>query len=392
MGQNRKLKIVVIGAGIGGLTAAAALVQKGFEVEVYDRADELGEVGAGLQMGPNAVKVIRALGLEASYMKTASEPEKRLSLTWDSGQLRSQERMTGVMQQRFGAPYTMSHRADLHHLLLSPIPNAKIHTGHECIAVENRNKMVMIKFANGHEAEADIVLASDGIHSLIRKNLFSDIQPRFTQQICWRLSVPMADFLSLNGRLPYAFNGREYTGWIGPTGHVIGYPIRGGELLNIFAGRVSKVWADENWAVPSNTEEMMAAYAGWNEGLLSVLSLATEAYKWGIHDRDPLPHWNLGSVALLGDAAHPMMPTLAQGAAMAMEDGMAFARLLDLNRDDPQKALRLYSEERQPRVSKVQLQARQQFLNNQMNPSPPPISTDWIYGHDAVLGVDARQS
>ena len=135
----------------------------------------------------------------------------------------------------------------------------------------------------------------------------------------------------------------------------------------------------------------MAAYAGWNEGLLSVLSLATEAYKWGIHDRDPLPHWNLGSVALLGDAAHPMMPTLAQGAAMAMEDGMAFARLLDLNRDDPQKALRLYSEERQPRVSKVQLQARQQFLNNQMNPSPPPISTDWIYGHDAVLGVDARQ-
>ena len=390
--RNRKLKIAVVGAGIGGLTAAAALTQKGFEVQVYERSDKLGEVGAGLQMGPNAVKVIRALGLEDAYMKTASEPENRISLTWDTGQLRSQEQLRGVMEKTYGAAYTMSHRADLHSLLMSQVPEKNIHTGHACVDAENFENHAVVQFANGKEIEADIVIASDGIHSVIRKKLFGDSKPRFSGQICWRLSVPMDDFLRVNEKSPYPFTGKEYAGWIGPTGHVLFYPIRAGELLNIFAGRVSSTWADENWAVPSATGEMMEAYAGWNETMLSVLSMATEAYKWGIHDRDPLPNLNVGHIAMMGDAAHPMMPTLAQGGAMALEDGMVIARLLNANANDPQQALIEYSKERQPRVSRVQLQARQQFLNNQLHPAPPPISVGWIYGHDAVHGVDFQQS
>jgi salicylate hydroxylase len=390
--RNRKLKIAIVGAGIGGLTAAAALVQKGFEVNVYERAEKLGEVGAGLQMGPNAVKVIRALGLEDAYMKTACEPENRISLTWDTGKLRAQEQLIGVMEKTYGAPYTMSHRSDLHSLLMGQVPENNIHTGHACIDVVNNENSAVVKFLNGKEVEADIVIASDGIHSLIRQKIFGDSKPRFTEQICWRLSVPMDDFLSLGNKMPYAFTGKEYAGWIGPIGHVLFYPIRGGELLNIFAGRVSSVWADESWAVPSDTDEMMDAYAGWNDSMLSVLAMATEAYKWGIHDRDPLPKLNHGNIALMGDAAHPMMPTLAQGGAMAIEDGMAFARLLHANTSDHKRALIEYSNERQPRVSRVQLQARQQFLNNQLNPAPPPIPVGWIYGHDAVNGNDFQQS
>jgi salicylate hydroxylase len=185
-------------------------------------------------------------------------------------------------------------------------------------------------------------------------------------------------------KLPVPLDGSEYTGWLGPTGHVLFYPLRGGELLNIFAGRVSNEWADEAWAVPSAIDEMLDAYAGWHPGMLHVLSGAREAYKWGIYDREPLERWVAGRVALLGDAAHPMMPTLAQGAAISMEDGYTIARYIDLGRSDPAAALAAYERERRPRASRVQQQARDQFQNNQLVPPPPPLPVDWIFGYDAV--------
>jgi salicylate hydroxylase len=198
--------------------------------------------------------------------------------------------------------------------------------------------------------------------------------------------LPMSELHALAGRLPAGLDGSEYTGWLGPNGHVLFYPLRGGELLNIFAGRVSTEWAAETWTVPSGADEMLHAYAGWNDGMLAVLSRASETYKWGIHDRDPLARWVVGRVALLGDAAHPMMPTLAQGAAISMEDGYALARHVDACADAPARALAAYERERQPRGSRVQLQARQQFINNQLVPPPPPLPVDWIYGYDAVTG------
>jgi salicylate hydroxylase len=245
------------------------------------------------------------------------------------------------------------------------------------------------RFANGLEAEADIVVGADGIHSAVRVGLFGSAEPRFTAQICWRLILPMAHLHALADSLPTRLDGSEYTGWLGPNGHVLFYPLRGGELLNIFAGRVSTEWAAETWTVPSGVEEILQAYAGWNEGMLAVLSRASETYKWGIHDRDPLPRWVRGRVALLGDAAHPMMPTLAQGAAISMEDGYALARHVEASADSPEQALAAYERERQPRASRVQLQARQQFINNQQIPPPPPLPVDWIYSHDAVAGPAA---
>jgi salicylate hydroxylase len=383
---KRPLRIAVIGAGIGGLTAAAALHQRGFEVAVYERARELGEVGAGLQMGPNAVKVIRALGLEPAFLRMSAEPTVRLSLRWDSGAERVREPMRGRMQQAYGAPYLMAHRADLHRLLLSQLPESAIRTGVECVGAETTAGGAVARFADGAQAEADIVVGADGIHSAVRAGLFDAGEPRFTAQICWRMLLPMSELHALAGRLPAGLDGSEYTGWLGPNGHVLFYPVRGGELLNIFAGRVSTEWAAETWTVPSGADEMLQAYAGWNEGMLAVLSRASETYKWGIHDRDPLARWVVGRVALLGDAAHPMMPTLAQGAAISMEDGYALARHVDACADAPARALAAYERERQPRGSRVQLQARQQFINNQLVPPPPPLPVDWIYGYDAVTG------
>jgi salicylate hydroxylase len=207
------------------------------------------------------------------------------------------------------------------------------------------------------------------------------VQPvRFTQQMAWRCIVPIE-------RVPTRVGiGRdEYVGWIGPTGHVICYPIRGGVLYNIFAGHISDEWVDESWAVPSSIDELLSGYRGWNPALLEMLAQVSDCYKWGIRDRDPLPRWTSGAVTLLGDAAHPMMPTLAQGAAISLEDGFALARHLAQHRNDPTRGLDAYEAERRPRASLVVLQAREQFQNNRKNPAPPPLPRDWIFGHDATV-------
>lgn len=382
---HRPLRIAIVGAGIGGLTAAAALHQRGVEVQVYERATHLSEVGAGLQMAPNAVKVLRALGLEDKFATFAPEPTRRLSLTWDTGATREQVPMRDAMRKQYGASYHTAHRADLHALLASQVPENAIHTGAECIAVDNTPSGAVLHLAGGRDIEADIVIGADGIHSRVAQGLFGDREARFTNQICWRIILPMDELRAAASLLPTPLDGSEYTGWLGPSGHVLFYPLRGGELLNIFAGRVSKDdWAEENWAVPSGIEEMLTAYAGWHPGMLHVLSQAREVYKWGIRDRDPLDSWVQGRIALLGDAAHPMMPTLAQGAAISMEDGYALAHFIGQDRDDPQEALAAYERERQPRASRVQIQARNQFLNNQLTPPPLPLPVDWIYGYDVA--------
>ncbi|MDX3907774.1 MAG: FAD-dependent monooxygenase [Pigmentiphaga sp.] len=387
---SRRLKVIVVGAGIGGLTAAAALYQKGFEVEVYERARQLGEVGAGLQIAPNAVKVLRALGLEDEFMGIAAEPTERLSIKWDTGEVVVRERFKGRMREVFGANYHTAHRADLHRLLLSRVPESSIHTGVACAGVANAEGGAIMRTEDGREIEGDIVLGADGIKSAVRAQLFGSRAPRFTNQICWRIILPMEELHRAADKLPTRLNGSEYIGWLGPTGHVLFYPLRRGELLNIFAGRVSTEWASDDWTVPSSKDEMLQAYAGWHPGMLHLLSQAKEAFKWGIYDHDPLEHWVQGRIALLGDAAHPMMPTLAQGAAISLEDGYAVARHLEQGSADPAAALAAYERERQPRGSRVQLQARQQFLNNQRVPPPPPLPVDWIYGYDAASGTTHR--
>jgi salicylate hydroxylase len=176
----------------------------------------------------------------------------------------------------------------------------------------------------------------------------------------------------------------EYFGWLGPNGHVICYPIGSGDMLNIFAGHVTDQWAEESWSVPSSQAELLAAYAGWNEALLGMFRQVRNVFKWGIYDRDPLPQWSRGRITLLGDAAHPTMPTLAQGGNMAIEDGFVLARHLARQGDSITAALAAYVAERQPRTSRVTLQSRQQFANNRKIPPPPFLDRSWIFAFDAT--------
>ncbi len=388
--SQRQLKVIVIGGGIGGLTAAGALIQHGFDVEVYERASAMGEVGAGLQLGPNALKVARALGFLDELRKTAAQPLNIASVRHDTAALNYRDPLKEISQERYGAPYFTAHRADLHALLAGLVPESRIHLQAECVGFESHAGGAVVRFADGSQREADIVIGADGIHSVIRRQIFGADKPRFTHQICWRAMVPIdiwPTHVGPNGSVSLAKD--EYVGWLGPNGHVICYPIRGGQMMNIFAGRVWDDWVEESWSVPSSAQEMLDAYAGWNEALLNVFAQVGQCFKWGIYDRDPLPKWTHGRVTLLGDAAHPMMPTLAQGAAISMEDGYAIARQLANHRDDPLAGLEAYDSERRPRASRVQLQARQQFENNRKSPAPPPLDRDWIFRHDVTAQTGA---
>jgi salicylate hydroxylase len=379
------LRVAVIGAGIGGIAAAGALRKLGHEVQVYERADGLGEVGAGIQIGPNGVRVLRALGLEHTLEGLSCEPTHLMSLAWDDAHQRFRDPLKAIAIERYGAPYITAHRADLHRLLARQVPDNLITLNTRCTGVTTTDKGATVTFADGKTVEADIVVGADGIRSVVREVLFGAQPAHYTEQLGWRCIIPIEHVAHHVGPgKSVHITGEEYVGWIGPTGHVICYPIRGGKLYNMFVGYVSTEWAEESWTVPSSKSEMLKAFAGWNEALLGMLDKVEQVFKWGVYDRDPIASWTKGRITLLGDAAHPMMPTLAQGASITLEDAYTLARNLSRHPDDPARALKGYEAERIDRARRVQLQAREQFRQNRKYPAPPPLSRDWIFEHDAT--------
>src|SRR5437016_881455 len=235
--SRRPLRVVIVGAGIGGLAAAVALRQRGAEVRLYERSVRLEEVGAGIQVGPNAVKVLRALGLEEELRRHAFEPRNMISLRWDDAALRHREPLKATAVAKYGAAYLTAHRADLHGLLRAALPDGVIRLGANCVGAETADGGAVARFADGSEVEGDAVIGADGIRSSIRSQLFGADQPRFTEMMCWRAMVPMACVptkIGPGGSVTLEHG--EYFGWIGPNGHVICYPIGNGDTLNIFAG------------------------------------------------------------------------------------------------------------------------------------------------------------
>jgi salicylate hydroxylase len=395
--MSKVQKVAVVGAGLGGLCAAIALIRRGFDVTVYEQADALGEIGAGIQISPNAARVLIALGLDQAFEAIAFEPNRHVVRNWKTGSIVSATQMKGVFRPQYGAGYFGAHRADFHAVLQRAVPQACIRLNAKCTGVSERADRAVLSFADGSEAEADVVIGADGIRSAVRASLFGPDAPRFTGHIVWRGLVPTAS-------LPKGLIAPDMTAWFGPKGTVVHYYVRGGEIVNWIA-HYEADWREESWSIETDWREARDAYAGWHPLLGELFSRTERCYKWALYDRDPLPRWTLGRATLLGDAAHPMLPYLAQGAAQAIEDGYVLADRLDTHRNDPRQGLLAYEQARLPRTSRIQLHARERGrINNAtsafarlkrdlgyrlkrlIRPKEHTYKIEWIYGHDVTNG------
>jgi salicylate hydroxylase len=351
-------RVAIVGGGIGGLAAALALERRGAEVIVCEQSPALSEIGAGLNLTPNAIKALRALGVEKEVNAIASGSEFLNIRSWKSGRYISRMRR-GDFKQKFGAPNLSVHRADLLGVLSGALKTTEIRVGKRATEVEGRERDAVARFADVSEIEADIVVGADGIHSVVRKSLFGADSPRFTGCICWRGMAPV-------DAVPPDINVTDGALWMGPHGHVVHYPVRRGELLNIVAHFDSDAWTEESWTRECAVSEPMSTYAGWNSELTRLYPCSERWYKWALYDREPLEQWSRGRATLLGDSAHAMLPYLGQGAAMAIEDGYVLAATIARQPDDLGAALAAYERIRAPRAKAAVLGSRARAKENHL--------------------------
>lgn len=343
------MRIVVIGAGIGGLTAALALMRQGFEVQVFEQAKVLGEIGAGLQISPNGNRVLAALGLSEAIAKIAAEPQGKKVRLWNTGQTWNLFDLGATSREIYGFPYLTVHRGDLHQVLLDAVTAIRadaITTGVRIDKIENRGDQVAV-FSQGQElAVGDVLIGSDGVHSQVRQCLIGEDRPRFSGIIAWR-GVIDASKLPEHLRTPYGYN------WVGPGAHVIHYPMRRGQLVNFVGAVEQQGWEVESWSEQGSIDACLKDFSGWHVDVLTLIRALHTPYRWALMGREPMQRWSYGRVTLLGDACHPTLPFLAQGAVMALEDGFVLARCLAANRTDPVAALQTYEQARIARTTRI---------------------------------------
>jgi salicylate hydroxylase len=351
-------RVAIIGGGIGGLTAANALSRAGIEVTVYEAAAELKEIGAGVALHANAMRVLRAIGVEDAVRKVSGRSQWQTNRNWKTGRVISK---TSRQQSAaaFGLLGATVHRADLLDVLADALPADIVTLGKRCTEVLPDGDMAVARFADGGEIEADIIVGADGIHSPVRASLFGPDAPRFTGKICYRSVIPTA---AVRGARPDTDLGQ----WFGPHGTIVLYPLRGEELINVVCHYDDDSYRHESWVTECGREEVLQRYAGWHESLLRLFAAGDTWYKWALYDRDPIPQWTRGRVTLLGDAAHPMLPYLGQGACQALEDSAVLATALTAEAADPPTGLVRYERTRRPRASRVVLTSRERGLSNHL--------------------------
>ena len=351
-------RVAIIGGGIGGLTAANALSRAGIEVAVYEAAAELREIGAGVALHANAMRVLRAIGVEDAVRKVAGRSQWQITRNWKTGRVISK---SSRQQQAaaFGLLGATVHRADLLDVLADAIPAGIVTLGRRCTEVLPDGDIAVARFADGGEIEADIIVGADGIHSPVRASLFGPDAPRFTGKICYRSVIPTE---AVRGIRPDT----DLAQWFGPHGTIVLYPLRGEELINVVCHYDDDSYRHESWVTECSREEVLERYAGWHESLLRLFAAGDTWYKWALYDRDPIPRWTRGRVTLLGDAAHPMLPYLGQGACQALEDGAVLATALTAEAADPPTGLARYERTRRPRASQVVLTSRERGLSNHL--------------------------
>lgn len=365
-------RIGINGAGIGGLAAAIALRQLGHEVVVYEQAVRFARVGADINLTPNAVRALDGLGVGAALRETAARPSHRISRTWDSGEETSRLPMSEAAEARYGAPQLTMHRADLMHALEQAVPAPCVQLSRKATAVVPREQGATLRFADGSSDDVDVLIGADGIHSVVRTALFGQESPVFTGQVAYRAVVPAE-------RLAGVPNLDAFTKWWGPqpTSQIVTFPLNRGRDIFVFATVAQESWRHESWTTPGQVADVRAAYAGFHAEARALLDACDEVLISALYVRDPLPRWSVGCCTLLGDACHPMMPFMAQGAGQAVEDAVVLARCLDTWRDDVPAALQRYQAARLERTARIQIGSRgNHWLKEGSN-------ADWVYDYDA---------
>lgn len=354
---QRETTFLIVGAGIGGLTLALALLRAGRPVKVIEAAPQLAEIGAGLSISPNAAHALNYVGLGAFLEAVADVPSRTAVIHYKSGAvLRMWDQSTDFIE-KYGVKYYQIHRADLHRGLVDAVialDPACIAVGHNVVGLTQTDTSVEVRCSNGATLAADYVIACDGLRSTVRAACFSTSQPRWTGQVAYRATLPAHGVEAHLAAAPSAVT-------VGPAHIVTRYFIRRGEMVNLVAIGRSEAWKEEGWSHPATIEELLAEHQGWNADIIGLIKAAPQQnlFKWALFDREPLDTWLNGRVALLGDAAHPMLPFLGMGAAMALEDAVVLSRCIDSFNDVP-SALASYQATRLPRANQTVLASRTQ--------------------------------
>ena len=391
-------RILIAGAGIAGLCTAIALIQRGFHVTICEQAETLRETGAGVQISPNGTRVLASLGVLDALRDLAVEPTAKTIRLWNSGETWSLFDLGAMSVAEYGFPYLMVHRGDLHTTLANAVkqldPDA-IRQGAGVVEVENHTDGVTVSLSSGERVSGDILIGADGIHSGVRSAVFGAGPAHFTGCMAWRGVIP-------SSRLPSHIRRDIGTNWVGPGRHVVTYPLRRGELFN-FVGVVERSgWETESWTARGTRAECADDFAGWHPDIHALIDNIDVHYRWALMSRPPMERWSAGRVILVGDACHPMLPFMAQGAVMAIEDSITLARCLAANRDDHVAAFSAYEAERVTRANRciVAAERNRDIFHNErlmdaddasryvsMQWSEPKVRDryHWLFAFDAVV-------
>ncbi len=374
----KKPHIAIVGAGMGGLAVAATLRHAGFDIAVYEQASRFARVGAGIQMMPNSMKVLRGIGIEERLRKTAFAPYSHLNRSADSGAVMIELAMPEAL---YGAPYLCMHRGDLHDALASAVPSDLVHLSKKLTGLDQSGSGVKLRFADGSSAQADAVIGADGVHSLVRGLLLGPDQPIHKGRIAYRAAFSAAHMKGYD-------IGASRTKWWGTDRHIVMYYTRAdrSELYFVTSVPEPAEWmTQESWSAKGDVHELRAAYEGFHIDVRTVLGATPECHKWAILERAPLPRWSEGRVVLLGDACHPMTPYMAQGAATSIEDAAILARCLEaVKGEDIEGAFCTYEAHRKPRVSRIQaISSANTWMKGGPDSGGKEPGTSWLYGYDA---------
>jgi 2-polyprenyl-6-methoxyphenol hydroxylase-like FAD-dependent oxidoreductase len=357
---------------MGGLSAAITLRKAGFDVQIYEQAQRFGRIGAGIQMLPNSSKVLRGMGVLERLRAIAFMPYSHLNRVWDTGEVK---RELPMPEDMYGAPFLCMHRADLHTALADAVPAETVHLGKKLEGLEQRGSRVHLSFEDGTKAEADAAIGADGVHSLVRDIIVGPDAPIHKGRIAYRAVFD-------SSRLGDMQIAPSRSKWWGPDRHIVIYYTAKDRSQLYFVTSVPEPadWiTPESWSAKGDVDELRAGYEGFHPEVRNVLAATPECHKWAILEREPLPKWSAGRVALLGDACHPMTPYMAQGAATSIEDAAVLARALAaVEGDDIEAAFRSYEATRKPRTSRIQAISSANTWMSGGSDNP-----DWLYGYDA---------